>query len=114
MVIKLIFLFFLVFIFSQNNIIANDNKVEKKDIFKIIIDPEAKISLHQSGAKTIISGSYSGFITGYKLLDGAKVNCNLIGRSFQGRGFSCGFAEIEELSGICVFSKSENDLIITK
>ena len=93
---------------------ANENTKEDVQKFQIIIDTDSKFSIDRAGDSEILSGSYNGDVTGLKLLEGMKANCNLVGRSYQGRGFSCGFAEVEELNGICIFAKNKNDVIIAK
>ena len=43
----------------------------------------------------------------------ANLDCDFIGRSYKGRGFSCGFAVIEDLKGFCYIKNNNNkDILI--
>ena len=47
-------------------------------------------------------------------LNNSNLECEFIGRSYKGRGFSCGFAIIEDLQGFCYIKKKEiNTLILS-
>ena len=42
----------------------------------------------------------------------ANLECDFIGRSYKGRGFSCGFAVIEDLKGFCYIKNNNNEDIL--
>ena len=62
------------------------------------------------GEDEILSGVFYGKTENFidKNFDNAYLECDFIGRSYQGRGFSCGFAVIEDLKGFC-YIKNNND-----
>ena len=59
-------------------------------------------------------GNYSGKVLSAGILTDARADCAFVGRSYQGRGFSCGFAKIENVRGSCIFTQNEKDTIIAE
>ena len=83
---------------------------------KVILNTDNKISLKSIAQDDIIKGTLYGKIsdTSYKEFTGAHLECDLLGRSYKGRGFSCGFAVVEDLNGYCYLKKSNSqDALIT-
>ena len=82
----------------------------------VVTTPDSTISFKSVAESNIIKGNISGDIknTSYKEFNDASVECELLGRSYKGRGFSCGFAVVEDLNGICLLSKlNSKDILIT-
>lgn len=82
----------------------------------VVTTPDSKISYKSVAESNIIKGYISGDITNtsYKDFNDTSVECELLGRSYKGRGFSCGFAVVEDLNGLCLLSKlNSKDILIT-
>ncbi len=87
---------------SENDFVSTNLKIQlnndKNITFKNIEEDEIiKGTLYGN----IISSEDSNF-------NDANLECDFIGRSYKGRGFSCGFAVIEDLQGFC-YIKDENN-----
>ena len=66
------------------------------------------------GDDLIIKGSIEGkaFEKNEDKINDIKMSCDLLGRAYTGRGFSCGFGEVEEIKGYCHFyDKTKNSFI---
>ena len=76
----------------------------------VAIKSDTNISFKSVAKNEIIKGSFFGNINNdyYKILNNASVECELLGRSYTGRGFSCGFAEVEDLNGYCYVNLPNN------
>ncbi len=59
-------------------------------------------------------GNYSGRVSSTGILKDARADCAFVGRAYQGRGFSCGFAKIENIRGSCIFAQNDKDSIIAE
>ena len=59
-------------------------------------------------------GNYSGKVLSAGILADARADCAFVGRAYQGRGFSCGFAKIENIRGSCIFAQNDKDNIIAE
>ena len=65
--------------------------------------------------ETIIGmSSFSAFITSKGKLDGGFIDCKVTAYAAPGRGFSCGFAQMENVSGYCVIKDKNNESIVAK
>ena len=74
------------------------------------------IKIKSIGEDEILQGTFFGKIESLedKNFDNAKLECDFMGRSYKGRGFSCGFAVIEDLQGYCYVKNNNNeDILIT-
>ncbi|MBV68584.1 MAG: hypothetical protein CMJ08_02140 [Pelagibacterales bacterium] len=82
----------------------------------IIVNTDNDISKKNVAEDEIIKGTLFGKIknTSYKAFKETTLECDLLGRSYKGRGFSCGFAVVEDLNGLCYFNNSNSkDILIT-
>ena len=64
----------------------------------------------------IIKGTLKGKIESIddKNFNKTRLECDFIGRSYKGRGFSCGFAVIEDLQGFCyIYNNKKKGTLIT-
>ena len=90
----------------------------ENEILKVKIDVKLSnniINTKSVGEDEIISGALYGKTESLEDENFANANleCDFIGRSYQGRGFSCGFAVIEDLKGFCYIKNNNNkDIII--
>ena len=73
------------------------------------------IKIKSIGEDEILQGTFFGKIESLedKNFDNAKLECDFMGRSYKGRGFSCGFAVIEDLQGYCYVNNNNEDILIT-
>ena len=91
---------FLLFISSFHLLIGSDDFEE--NILKFNLDNENNILMSNIGDDKILKGSLKGSLaSSYGSFLAANISCDLLGRSYKGRGFSCGFSEVEDLNGYC-------------
>ena len=103
---NLLLLICLIFLFNFSFVLISDDHLNEH-LLNIEIFDNAKINLKQIDKDNLITGSFSGRIiedTEKKLVN-FLVNCDLIGRTYKGRGFSCGFADVEDLKAYCNLKK---------
>ena len=97
-----------------NNLYSSEDFLDYK--LDITIDPESRISMKNIAENEIIKGTIFGKTnnTPYEDFNNTSLECELLGRSYKGRGFSCGFAVVEDLKGICFLRKlNSEDILIT-
>ena len=102
----------LIFIFSVNLRSENDFLDIK---LNIKLNNNNTIKSKNIGEDEILQGTFYGKIESLedKNFDSAKLECDFMGRSYKGRGFSCGFAVIEDLQGYCYVKNNNNkDILI--
>ena len=102
----------LIFIFSVNLRSENDFLDIK---LNIKLNNNNTIKSKNIGEDEILQGTFYGKIESLedKNFDNAKLECDFMGRSYKGRGFSCGFAVVEDLQGYCYVKNNNNkDILI--
>ena len=107
---RIIFIF-LILVFS--NYLKGENELLKVKI-DVKLSEGNVINTKIVGEDEILSGALYGkteSIEDKNFVD-ANLECDFIGRSYQGRGFSCGFAVIEDLKGLCYIKKNNNEDIL--
>ena len=102
-----IIVIFLIFVFS--NYLKSQNELLKVKI-DVKLSESNIINTKSVGEDEILSGAFYGQTESIEDENFVKANleCDFIGRSYKGRGFSCGFAVIEDLKGFC-YIKNNND-----
>ena len=102
-----IIIIFFIFLFS--NYLKSENELLKVKI-DVKLSKSNIINTKSVGEDDIISGALYGKTESVEDENFANANleCDFIGRSYKGRGFSCGFAVIEDLKGFC-YIKNNND-----
>ena len=106
-----IIVIFLIFVFS--NYLKSEN-----ELLKVTIDAKLSesnvINTKSVGEDEILSGAFHGKTESIedKNFTNANLECDFIGRSYKGRGFSCGFAVIEDLKGFCYIKKNNDEDIL--
>ena len=105
---------FLLFISSFHLLIGSDDFEE--NILKFNLDNENNILMSNIGDDKILKGSLKGSLaSSYGSFLAANISCDLLGRSYKGRGFSCGFSEVEDLNGYCYVNlPNKIDTFLTK
>ena len=80
----------------------------------IKLDENNIVKIKKMGEDEILSGVFYGIVENKEddNLNNANLECDFIGRSYQGRGFSCGFAVIEDLKGYCYIKNNNNEDIL--
>ena len=96
--------------------IAQSNDSFKENIFKFKLVEDNNVLMSYIGEDKILKGNINGKLSNSVLnFKKAKISCDFLGRSYTGRGFSCGFAEVEDLGGYCYISLPSNtDSLLTK
>ncbi len=106
-----IIIIFLMFVFS--NYLKGENELLKVKI-NVNLSKSNLINTKSVGEDEILSGSFYGKTESIedKNFANANLECDFIGRSYKGRGFSCGFAVIEDLKGFCYIKNNNNEDIL--
>ena len=106
-----IIMIFLIFVFS--NYLKSENELLKVRI-DVKLSSNNIINSKSVGEDEILSGIFYGKTESIedKNFANANLECDFIGRSYKGRGFSCGFAVIEDLRGYCYIKNNNNEDIL--
>lgn len=109
------FLISIIMYFLLIHIVSSD-QVFVENILKFKLNTNNNILHYFVGEDMIFKGNIKGKISSSsKGFQRSSISCDLLGRSYKGRGFSCGFSEVEDLTGYCYLSFPDNlDLILTK
>ncbi len=113
----IIFIFFAAsYIYSSFSLsIENTDFINYK--LKVVLDKDNKVSIKSIAEDEIVRGNIKGKIEALdnKYFYNSNIECDFIGRSYKGRGFSCGFAIVEDLQGFCYIKNldGKNILITT-
>ena len=96
--------FILLFLSALSNFsysIDNQDFINYK--LNVILDNDNKTSIKSIAEDEIVRGTIYGKIDELdnKYFSNSSLECDFIGRSYKGRGFSCGFAIVEDLQGFC-------------
>jgi hypothetical protein len=108
---KIFFILTIIFLFPL--LLKGDNDFAKVKL-NIKLDENNIIKIKSMGEDEILSGAFYGKIesTEDKNFVNANLECDFIGRSYKGRGFSCGFAVIEDLKGFCYIKNNNSEDIL--
>ena len=106
-----IIIIFFILVFS--NYLKSENELLKVKI-DVKLDKGNIINTKSVGEDEILSGAFYGKTESVedKNFADANLECDFIGRSYKGRGFSCGFAVIEDLKGFCYIKNNNNEDIL--
>ena len=106
-----IIILFLIFVFS--NYLKGENELLKVKI-GVKLSQSNVINRKNVGEDEILSGVFYGKTESKedKNFANASLECDFIGRSYKGRGFSCGFAVIEDLKGFCYIKNNNSEDIL--
>ena len=117
---KLFKLFYTIFIFifinteiALSNSSAIPDDAEEISLVAKYIDKPA-VNEIVIGETIIAMSSFSAFITSKGKLDGGFIDCKVTAYAAPGRGFSCGFAQMENVFGYCVIKDKNNESIVAK
>ena len=77
----------------------------------IKLDNKENIKIKSVAGDEMIKGTLYGTVNNLseKNFENYEVECDFLGRSYKGRGFSCGFANIEDLNGFCYINGLKNN-----
>ena len=106
-----IIIIFFILVFS--NYLKSENELRKVKI-DVKLDKGNIINTKSIGEDEMLSGSFYGKTESLedKNFADSNLECDFIGRSYKGRGFSCGFAVIEDLKGFCYIKNNNNEDIL--
>ncbi len=113
---KLSLVFFLLIYINLNLCLSIENKDFKNYKLRFFLSNDNKFSIKNILDDKIIRGSIKGTITdsNFGIFSNTSIECDILGRSYKGRAFSCGFAEVEDLKGYCQFITSNHqDSLLT-
>ena len=107
---------FTIITFFLNSIYLYSNDSFKENTLKFNLLKKNDIFQTYLGDDKLLKGVLRGNISmPAKNFEKAEISCDLLGRSYKGRGFSCGFAEVEDLNGYCfIYLPNQTDTILTK
>lgn len=96
--------------------VTQSNDSFEENIFRFKLVEDNNVLMSYIGEDKILKGNINGKLSNSVLnFKKAKISCDFLGRSYTGRGFSCGFAEVEDLGGYCYISLPSNtDSLLTK
>ena len=108
---KIFFILTIIFLFPL--LLRSDNDFANVKL-NIKLDEDNIIKMKSMGEDEILSGAFYGKILSSedKNFANANLECDFIGRSYKGRGFSCGFAVIEDLKGFCYIKNNNSEDIL--
>ena len=111
MTFRIFFILVIIFIFPL--LLKGDNDFANVKL-NIKLDEDNIIKIKSMGEDEILSGAFYGKTESVedKNFANANLECDFIGRSYKGRGFSCGFAVIEDLKGFCYIKNNNNEDIL--
>jgi len=87
----------------------------KETAFTVRYDGPPELRAVDVGENEVVSGRVSGIVGDAAEagpLAGAAVDCSFVGRTFEGRSFSCGFTTVEDVDSLCVFTDADGDQAI--
>ena len=105
---------FILLVFVLSNYLKGESELLKVKI-DVKLNTSNIINTKSVGEDEILSGAFYGKTENIedKNFANANLECDFIGRSYKGRGFSCGFAVIEDLKGFCYIKNNNNaDILI--
>ena len=111
MTLRIFFILVIIFIFPL--LLKGDNDFVNVKL-NIKLDEDNIIKIKSMGEDEILSGAFYGKTESIedKNFANANLECDFIGRSYKGRGFSCGFAVIEDLKGFCYIKNNNSEDIL--
>ena len=98
-------------VFANSSVIPEDAE-EISLVAKYIDKP--KVNEIIIGETKIAMASFSGFISSSGNLNEGFIDCQITAYAAPGRGFSCGFAQMENVSGYCVIKDRNNESVVAK
>ncbi|PPR15938.1 MAG: hypothetical protein CFH33_01080 [Alphaproteobacteria bacterium MarineAlpha9_Bin3] len=66
------------------------------------------------GETIIATANFSAFISSEGYLNKGILECKVTAYAAPGRGFSCGFAQMENVSGYCIIKDKDEDSLVAK
>jgi len=108
---RIFFIFTIILLFPL--LLKGDNDFTNVKL-NIKLDENNIIKIKSMGEDEILNGTFYGKTESIedKNFINANLECDFIGRSYKGRGFSCGFAVIEDLKGFCYIKNNNNEDIL--
>ena len=99
------------------SIFANDIDIPE-DAEKIslaaIYSNKPEVNEISIGETIIATANFSAFISSDGYLNEGSIECKVTAYAAPGRGFSCGFAQMENVSGYCIIKDKQEDSLVAK
>ncbi len=97
--------------------LAGDAGAKKQEfVVEFTAAPEVEVFGDELSEEETFSGRYLGVVTGDDagIFADAEVACEFEGYAAPGRAFSCGFTNVEQVSGRCLFTAADGDSAIAE
>ncbi len=108
--------FYLTLLFYSITVNCEENLDFKNYSLNILLSTQNNFTIKNIEEDKIIKGTFLGKIENLsnKKFNNSIIECDVLGHSYKGRGFSCGFAEVEDLNGYCKikFQEKKNIMLI--
>jgi len=112
----IISILFLAFLNLQLVFAEPINIPEDAEKISLVAEYIEKIDVNEItlGDTKVAMASFSAFIVAKNSLNGGFIDCKVTAYAAPGRGFSCGFSQMENVSGYCVLKDKSGDTIVAK
>ena len=112
----IIAILFLAFLNLQLVFADTINIPEDAEKISLVAEYIEKIDVNEItlGDTKVAMASFSAFIVAENPLNGGFIDCKVTAYAAPGRGFSCGFSQMENVSGYCVLKDKSGDTIVAK
>ena len=106
----------IVFLNLQVSFADTVNIPEDAEQISLVAEYTKKADIYETtiGDTKIAMASFSALIVNDNLLKDGFIDCKITAYAAPGRGFSCGFSQMENVSGYCVIKDKSGDSLIAK
>ena len=106
----------IVFLNLQVSFADTVNIPEDAEQISLVAEYTKKADIYETtiGDTKIAMASFSALIVNDNLLKDGFMDCKVTAYAAPGRGFSCGFSQMENVSGYCVIKDKSGDSLIAK
>ena len=114
---KIFYLTYFILFTNTTGLFANNINIpedaEEISLVANYID-KPKVNEINIGETIIATANFSAFISSEGHLSEGTIDCKVTAYAAPGRGFSCGFAQMENVSGYCVLKDKDQDSLVAK
>ena len=106
----------IVFLNLQVSFADTVNIPEDAEQISLVAEYTKKADIYETtiGDTKIAMASFSALIVNDNLLKDGFIDCKITAYAAPGRGFSCGFSQMENVSGYCVIKDKSGDSLVAK
>ncbi|MDB9761179.1 hypothetical protein OAC06_00015 [Alphaproteobacteria bacterium] len=112
----IITILFLGFLTLQLTFADAINIPEDAEKISLVAEYVKKIDVNEItiGDTKVAMASFTAFIINDNSLNGGLIDCKVTAYAAPGRGFSCGFSQMENVSGYCVLKDKSGETLVAK